>query len=225
MPRLKLFALLTLLCAAPATPASLVAQDKTQLCNDVQHRPMRVGQWASYAWAGGRTDGATMRMAIVGTEPVEGSPYYWYEITFTDRSKGASGKTIVQVLIPGLDQATAMRGMIMKSGAEPAMRMPEEMVRIMGGRMGENFATEFARKCQEMDVVGWEQVTVPAGSFRALHMRHAADQTDAWIAPDLYFALLRAKLKDGSTMELTGRGADAKSPITETPVAMPGMPR
>ena len=182
---------------------------------------MRVGQWASYAWAGGRTDGATMRMAIVGTEPVEGSPYYWYEIAFTDRSKGASGKTIVQVLIPGLDQATAMRGMIMKSGAEPAMRMPEEMVRMTRGQLGKNFATEFGRKCNEMDVVGWEQTTVPAGSFRALHLRHVADQTDAWVVPDLYFGLLRATLKDGSTMELTGRGGDAKSSITETPQTLP----
>jgi hypothetical protein len=38
--------------------------------------------------------------------------------------------------------------------------------------------------------------------------------------PDLYFGLLRATMKDGSTMVLTGRGADAKSSITETPRSM-----
>jgi hypothetical protein len=163
-----------------------------------------------------------MRMAVVGTEAVQGAPHYWYEIAFNDRSKGESGKTIVQILIPGLGfQAANVRGMIMKSGTNPAMRMPAEMVRMMGGEMAQNFGTEFARKCQEMEVVGWEQVTVPAGSFRALHLRHAADQTDAWILPDLYFGLVRAKMKDGSAMELTGRGADAKSSITETPQTMP----
>jgi hypothetical protein len=62
---------------------------------------------------------------------------------------------------------------------------------------------------------------VPAGSFRALHVKHAVDQTEAWLVPDLYFGLLRATLKDGSSMELTARGDDAKSSITETPRMMP----
>src|SRR5262245_60754356 len=209
--------LLTLLCASP-----LVAQDKEKICTDLRTRPMRVGQWAGYRWTGGRSDGATMRMALTGTEAVAGAPHYWYEIVYDD-PKNPSGKTIVQILVPGLGfQAASVRGLILKSGKQPAMRMSEEAVRLMGGRMeGGNYATEFARKCQEMTVVGWEQVTVPAGSFRALHVRDAADQVDAWLLPDLYFGLLRAKLKDGSSMELTGKGADAKSSITETPQMMP----
>lgn len=211
----------TLLLAFMLAPIALSAQDKDQLCHSLETRAMRVGEWASFKWTGGRTDGATMRMAVVGTEAVGGAPFYWYEIAFADPGKGPKGRTIVQVLIPGLgERASQVRGMIMKSGDDPAMRMPQEMVQMMSGRMGQNFATEFARKCQEMTVVGWEQITVPAGAFRALHVRHAAEQTEAWIVPDLYFGLLRAKLKDGSTMELTGRGRDAKSSITETPRAM-----
>lgn len=214
-------ALYALLIAAP-----LAAQDKEKLCNDLQSRPMRVGQWASYNWTGGRTGGSAMRMAIVGTEPIDGTPYYWYEISFMDAAKGSKARTIVQVLIPGLGSlATNVRGMIMKSGDDPAMRMPDQMVQMVRGQMGQNFATEFARNCLEMDTVGWEQITVPGGSFRVLHLRHAAEQTDAWLAPDFYFGLVRAKVKDGSTMELTARGTDAKSSITEKPVAMPGMPR
>jgi hypothetical protein len=218
VPNVKSLALFLVLAAAP----SLAAQDRDKVCNDLQQKPMRVGQWASYRWTGGRTDGATMRMAVVGTEPVAGAPYYWFEVGFDDAGKGNGGKTVLQILVPGLGtQASDVRGMIMKSGAEPAMRMPEAMVRMTRGQMGKNFATEFGRKCKEMDVVGWEQTTVPAGSFRALHLKHVADQTDAWVVPDLYFGLLRATLKDGSTMELTGRGADAKSSITETPQTMP----
>jgi hypothetical protein len=210
-----------LLLALGLAPLGLHAQDKDQLCRTLETRPMRVGQWAGFKWTGGRTDGATMRMAVVGTETVGGTPFYWYEMSFTDPAKGPRGRTIVQVLIPGLgERASEVRGMIMKSGEEPAMRMPQEMVQMMRGRMGQNFATEFAKKCEEMTVVGWEQITVPAGAFRALHVRHAGEQTDAWIVPDLYFGLLRATLKDGSTMELTGRGGDAKSSITETPRSM-----
>ncbi len=217
MFNVKLLALFLVLAAAP----SLAAQDKDKVCNDLQQKPMRVGQWASYRWTGGRTDGATMRMAVVGTEAVGGAPYYWLEVVFDD-AKGNTGKTVLQMLVPGLGNLAAdVRGMILKTGAEPAMRMPEEMVRMTRGQMDKNFATEFGRKCMEMEVVGWEQTTVAGGSFRALHLKHAVDQTDAWVVPDLYFGLLRAKLKDGSTMELSARGADAKSSITETPQTMP----
>jgi len=92
---------------------------------------------------------------------------------------------------------------------------------MMAGQMDQNFATEFTRKCQQMDVVGWEQLTVPAGSFRALHIKDAAEQADAWLVPDVYFGLVRATLKDGSSMEMTGKGTGAKSSITETPQVMP----
>ncbi|HXO86078.1 MAG TPA: hypothetical protein VN803_11205 [Gemmatimonadales bacterium] len=208
--------LLTLLCATP-----LVAQEKDKLCTDIQNRPMRVGQWADYRWTGGRTNGSTMRMALVGTENVGNTPHYWYEVAFNDAARG-SGKTIIQILVPGLGfQASSVKSLILKSGTEPAMRMSEEAVRMMGSRMGQNFATEFAHKCQETEVVGWEQVTVPAGTFRALHVRHTGEGTDAWLLSDLYFGLLKATLKDGSSMELSGRGSDAKSSITETPTLMP----
>lgn len=216
MPSLRIVSLLTLLCASP-----LIAQEKEKLCNDIQNRPMRVGQWADYRWTGGRTNGSTMRMALVGTENVGTTAHYWYEVAFNDASRG-SGKTIIQILVPGLGfQASAVRGLILKSGTDPAMRMSEEAVRMMGSRMGQNFATEFAHKCQETELVGWEQVTVPAGTFRALHVRHSGEGTDVWLLGDLYFGLVKATLKDGSSMELAGRGADAKSSITEPPQMMP----
>ena len=211
---MRMLSLLTLLCASP-----LIAQDKEKVCTDFQNRPMRVGEWADYRWKGGRTEGSSMRMALVGTEAVAGKPNYWYEIAFSDAKRG---KTILQVLVPGFGfQASSIHGLILKSGTEPAMRMPEQMVQMMAGQMGQNFATEFARKCQEMDLVGWEQLTIPAGTFRALHVRHAGEQTDAWLVPDVYFGLVRAQLKDGSSMEMTGKGTGAKSSITETPQMMP----
>jgi len=215
-PSLALFALMF---AAP-----VAAQDKEKLCNDIQHRAMRVGQWASYRWVGGNGDGTTMRMAVVGTEPVAGTPYYWYEMSITDPKKGAKGRTIIQMLVPELAFGMASggpRGMIMKNGHDPAMRMPDEMVQMMGGRMGgQNLTAEIARRCQEMVVVGWEQVTVPAGTFRALHIKSADDKTEAWVLPDLYFAMVKATMHEGS-LELTAKGADAKSSITETPRTMP----
>jgi hypothetical protein len=121
------------------------------------------------------------------------------------------------MLVPRLAfQTGVVRGIVMKSGTEPAMRMPEQMVAMMGSRMASSVAAEMARNCLEMEVVGWEQVTVPAGTFRALHVRHARERTEAWIRPELYFGMVKVTTKDG-TMELTGQGNDARSSITETP--------
>ncbi|HET9385238.1 MAG TPA: hypothetical protein VFO67_08835 [Gemmatimonadales bacterium] len=211
---MRLVSLLTLLCATP-----LVAQDKEKLCTDLLNRPMRVGEWADYRWKGGPTEGSTMRMALVGTEAVAGKPNYWYEVAFNDATRG---KTIIQFLVPDFGfQASSIHGLIMKTGTEPAMRMPQQMVQMMAGQMDQSFGSNFTRKCQQTTVVGWESLTVPAGTFRALHVKDTGEQTDAWLVPDVYFALVRAQMKDGSSMELTGKGTGAKSSITETPQTMP----
>lgn len=214
------FAAVPVLAALLAAP--LAAQDKDQLCRDVQNRPMRVGQWAGYRWTGGRTDGTTIRFAVVGTEAYQGAPHYWYEMQMNDPSKGDKGRTIIQMLVPSLAfQKGVVRGIVMKNGTEPAVRMPEQMVAMMGGRMAASVAAEMTRGCQEMEVVGWEEVTVPAGTFRALHVRHPRDKTEAWIRPELFFAMVKVTMNDGA-MVLTGHGSDARSSITETPRDMMG---
>lgn len=217
--RVRLAVAAFLLLAAP-----LAAQDKEKICRDVENSPMTVGTWASYNWTGGQTDGSTMRVAVVGKEPHQGTTYYWYEVII-DNPKRPQSKMIMQMLVPGLGvQAGNVRAIVTKSGDQPAMRLPEQMVRMMAGNMGTNVAAEIARSCLEMDVVGWEQLTVPAGSFRALHLRHARNGTDVWIKPDLNFAMVKAVMKDGGTMLLAGQGTGAKSSITETPREMTGFP-
>lgn len=217
--RLRLAVAAFLLLAAP-----LAAQDKAKVCRDVEHSPMTVGTWASYNWSGGQTDGSTMRVAVVGKEPHQGTTYYWYEVVI-DNPKRPKSKMIMQMLVPGLGvQAGSVRAIVTKSGDQPAMRLPQQMVRMMAGNMGGNVAAEIARSCLEMDVVGWEQLTVPAGSFRALHLRHARNGTEVWVKPDMNFAMVKAVMKDGGTMVLAGQGTGAKSSITETPREMPGLP-
>jgi len=71
-------------------------------------------------------------------------------------------------------------------------------------------------------VVGWESVTVPAGTFRALHVK-TDDGGEVWASRDVPFGLVRTHGKQGD-LALTGRGADAKSSITEKPLEMPAMP-
>lgn len=216
--RLAIFFLACLL-AAP-----LVAQDKQKICHDVENRAMTVGTWATYNWTGGPSDGSIMRVAVVGKEPHQGTTYYWYEVVIDDPKRPKS-KMIMQMLVPGLGrQAGNVRAIVTKSGDQPAMRMPEQMIRMMAGHMGTNVAAEIARTCREMDVVGWEQMAVPAGTFRALYLRHTRNRMEVWVQPELTFAMVKAVMNDGGTMALAGQGSGATSSITETPREMTGFP-
>jgi hypothetical protein len=219
MPRATTLALAAVLLAV--LPAAAGAQDKDKICRDVQNRPMTVGQWATYTWTGGMMDSSNMRFAIVGTEAQGGVTYYWYEMAIEDPKHAAKGTTIMQMLVPGLAYgAGGLRAMVMKSGNEPAMRMPEQMITMMGSRMAPNITAEISRRCLEMDVVAWEDVTVPEGTFHALHIRNPRDHTEAWVRPELYFGMVKVVTKDGAVMALVAHGGGAKSSITETPREM-----
>jgi hypothetical protein len=165
-----------------------------------------------------------MRMAVVGTESHEGTTYFWYEVTLTDPSR-PQDRMIMQMLVPGLGTGS-VRSVVMKSGDQPAMKMPPQMIQMINSTPGMNMAAEVTRACQEMDVVAWERVTVPGGEFRALHLKHSHPTmvSEVWVQPDLQFAMVKGTLKDGGVMELAAQGTGAKSSITETPIDMPGLP-
>ena len=102
------------------------------------------------------------------------------------------------------------------------MKVSGEMAGMMGEKGRENTqAFDFAARCNSARVVGWESVSVPAGTFRALHMT-TVDGGDVWASRDVPFGLVKTHAKQGD-LALTGRGADAKSSITEKPVDMSGM--
>jgi len=215
---------LSLGVAALARPATgQAATDQGRVCAQL-HRTPAVGSWATYTWTGGRSNGTTMRMAVVGQEPQDGKTYYWYEVTIADPAR-PNDKTIMQMLVADLG-AGNVRSIVMKSGQQPAMKLPPQMIQMVDSSPGMNMAADLARQCQAMEVVGWEQVTVPGGQFRTLHMRSTASGmvSEVWLQPDLQFAMVKSVLKDGGAMELGAQGTGAKSSITETPHAMPGLP-
>ena len=222
--RVSSVALAFALTTAFALPApGQASPDKDKICSQVQNRTFTVGAWATYNSTGGQLNGATMRTAVVGKESHEGTTYFWYEVTIAD-PKRPQGNMILQMLVPGLGaKAADVRTVVMKSGNQPAMRLPAQMLQMMNSAPGMNMAADLARQCQEMEVVGWELVTVPGGRFRALHMRHPRPTlvSEVWVQPDLQFGMVKGTLKDGGVVELAAQGTDAKSSITETPLDMP----
>jgi hypothetical protein len=108
--------------------------------------------------------------------------------------------------------------------------MSDQILQMMRSQIPDNPSMQAATRCGEGEVIGWEEVTVPAGTFRALHLRPAPEdgtQTDVWASPDVPFGMVRVIMTgtEGSEIVLVGHGTDATSSITETPQEMPGMGR
>ncbi len=210
-----------LLPVALLTAAPLAAQDFQSFCNGTV--PVRVGAWASYQFTGGRSDGSTMRMAIVGSEKFGDSTYYWYEIQTTGTVNRKPNHTIIQILMAGIGTPKpAVRGLILKNNTDPAMRAPDMMIGMMSQRAMPGLSNYMEKACKSggMQVLGVESVTVPAGSFQALHVKDN-EGGEAWVQTGVgVFAMVKVLGKDSTVMALTGRGSDAKSAITETPQSM-----
>jgi hypothetical protein len=209
-------------CAVPAVlavPATLAAQDLAQVCRAVANA--KPGQWASFDVTGGSAGRGTLRLAIIGSERSGDSTLYWLEANFAGKDPGHSG--IVQILTPNPGRGTAgVQQVIVKVGAQPAMKISGQLAGMLGeqaGKAGNNAASDWAARCTSTHVVGWESVTVPAGTFRALHVK-SDDGGEAWASTEIPFGLVKVHEKE-SDLVLTGRGAGATSSISEKPQEMP----
>jgi len=200
-----------------ALPMGVAAQDAADHC--AAFHKVEAGQWAGYQVTSSQLKGpAAMRFAIFENEESQSSDDVWYEL----KMDATEGSMIMQFLVPSYPyDVSQVKTIIMKAADQPAMKMPEQMLGMMRSRLPKDFAGDAARSCGDADVVGWEDVTVPAGSFNALHLR--TKEGDAWVSPDIPFGLVKFTGSSGD-LTLTGHGADATSSIKEKPMEMPGMP-
>lgn len=196
------------------------AQDFADLCR--QHRRFTNGQWASYRSTGRGEDSGTMKFAIVGMQGTGDAARLTYEMAFATVRRGKPESSIIRMEVVGLGTLNPqVFSFVMKAGDRPAMKMPDQMVSMVSRQALANVASEIAKNCDNAHVVGWESVTVPAGTFRALHVR-TDEGGDAWVTRDVPFGMVKVREKNGVTMVLTGRGTGAKTAITETPQDMMG---
>jgi len=205
-----------LLLAVPAVRA----QDLTDLCRKAMRPP--AGAWSRFRLEGGRENGATVRMAIVGSESHGDTTYLWVETAARGfrmggpRGGAGGGDTVTMIskmLVAGIGPGMASpRTVVMKLGSVPAMEMP------MHAPAGRSTPGQDAlRDCANAKVVGWESVTVPAGTFRALHVQNSNGRGDSWVVPELPFAVVKVTTGDSSRMVLLAHGMGARSEITEAP--------
>lgn len=210
---------------------TLPAQSAQEVCDAMAD--VAVGYWAEYQISGAGLQGpmqggsTSIRQAIVNSEAVNGTQHWWMET----RMETPMGEAIVQMLVPAWPFSTGdIQAMVMKMGDQPALRVSDQMMQMMRSQLPDNPSMEAAMRCGEGEVVGWEEVTVPAGTFRALHVRPAPEddmQSEVWVSPDVPFGMVKVIMTgaDGGEIVLAGHGTDATSSITETPRDMPGMGR
>ena len=217
-PRSPIVALAIGFLTAPVLGAQ-TATDLADVCKVVGNA--KPGQWASFDATNGGSEAGKVRLAVVGSEQAGDTTLYWFEVSFIGKDPGHSG--VVQILNPSLAAGVAApRGLVVKMGGQPAMKIPGPMATLMGKQAGQNTsAFDWAARCSGAHVVGWESVTVPAGTFRALHVA-TDDGAEVWGSRDIPFGLVKTHGKQGD-MALTAHGSDAKSSITEKPLDMPGM--
>ncbi|HEY6784903.1 MAG TPA: hypothetical protein VI159_08120 [Gemmatimonadales bacterium] len=192
--------------------APLHSQDLVALCKQMSHPA--VGSWATFKVVGGTDDGATAKVSVVGAEGGD----IWVEVALNgfDGPNGQKisgmSKALVSDFGPGMAHP---KKSILKFGNTPAMTMP------VGGPMGQMASgdrTGFA-KCGEGKSLGYADVTVPAGTFHALHIQDPKDASELWVMPSVPLGLIKAtKMGGGGDVVMTGHGSGAKDELTETPI-------
>jgi hypothetical protein len=107
--------------------------------------------------------------------------------------------------------------MVFQQGDQPAMRLPDQMVSMLGQQVGQNNPTlGIALHCASARIIGWETVTLPTGTVRALHIADP-DGNEAWRVGDVPFGFVQVRMKDGAMMTLTDKGAGAQSSLVGMP--------
>ena len=161
--------------------------------------------------------GAQVRFAIVSSEKRGDSTLYWPEIKHSG-ALNAAHNGVVQVLVPGFGaELVGIRAMVVQQGDQPAMRLPDEMVGMLGQQVGQTNPTlAIALHCASARVIGWESVNVASGPMRALHVADA-DGNEAWRVQAVPFGFVKVRMKDGATLTLTGHGAGAQSSLVGMP--------
>jgi hypothetical protein len=173
-----------------------------------------VGGWSEYQITTKAEPSSKMKIAIVGKE----ADAYWYETVFEGKR---DGRIVSKMLVSGNpEDRKNVKRMIFKTGNEPAMEMPIQMM--------QQDRQSLESKGKMIDK-GEETIKVPAGTFKAKHLQYQDGNkiVDAWLYKDISpYGLIKSQSEDFE-MVLIGHGIGAKTQITETPkmFEMPKMPR
>lgn len=202
--------LVTLLTAGSwATPAR--AQDLEAACDAIAGSS--VGAWTEHTISSpnGPLD---MRFALVRSRGAT-----WYEV----RSQTPAGASILQLRVPGFPfTPSEIQEAVTKTGTAAAIRVPDSVVKQFVSSAQSGPLSDLRKQCRTAEVVGREEVSVPAGTFQTTHLRFPDTGGEVWVSAAVPFGIVRGDVPGQGTTELKAHGIDATSSITETPLSLSG---
>lgn len=206
----------SLLAALLAAPAAARAQGA---CGGYVKAPA-AGGWSEYMVRVPGSADLAVRLAVTGTDARRDKKLLWFET----RVNGGAGTMVSRLLVPGYPYATAqLEGAVLKGMNGQVVQLGPDLLLRARDQELPRLHKAIAEGCAAAQLVGDEQVTVRAGTFRTKHYRSAQAGADFWVSNETPFGLVKmSNTQDNSTMELTGRGTDAKTSITETPKVLNG---
>jgi len=167
---------------------------------------------------------ATMEIAVVSKDTVDGKEGYWIELQMT--SPDGQPVLMQEFMVKDGPQVNVTKIIFQVPGRGPMMMSPQTMGMMGRGRGGMAPPSNSSADVRAAGtVVGNESVTTPAGTFDCTHWRSADGTEQAWISPKVAPWALVKSVGKGNSMTLTRVVTDAKSHITGTPMNMDDMMR
>ena len=204
--------LILAVAAALALPAGLVAQ---QSCSSLVRMPAQ-GAWSEYDVVSPSGTSAITRLAVIGSEKAEGRDMSWVET----RAANTAGEVqaITHVLVPSFPYAgNELQAAVLEGTNGVAVRLTEAQV-ARARQSAPPLVRAVADACDSAELVGQEEVEVPAGKVRARHYRNALRGVDIWVSAEVPFGVVKlTNASDRSSMELRDRGRGAKSSLSGPP--------
>ena len=151
----------------------------------------------------------TLEYDVVAKDTIDGKDGFWFEAPIsTPEMQG-----MVVKMFMALDQGVpTITRTIMQMPGRPAMEMPQQPMRM------QNDQSKPFDVRTDVDDLGSESVTTPAGTFDTRHYRMKDGSGEAWISDKVSpYGLVKFQGKDQSVV-LRKLVTDAKTRITGTPV-------
>ena len=181
---------------------------------------MKVGSWVKMLQQTGNKKVKTW-VGTVGKEIINGKKYVWMEMRIKNKSMTVITKMLVRANMN--KNAFDLKRIIVKQDGKPAIELPPQMAAMAGGMVSSQMTGKNSNKTGNMQVIGKETVTVPAGTFLTTHIRLTSkdgSRLDIWQTNKVSIGAVKMISSNGSKSILLAYGTGAKSAITEKPKVM-----
>lgn len=202
---------LAALLAAGSWAAPARAQDLEAACDAIAGSS--IGAWSEHTISSpnGPLD---IRFSLIHSRGAT-----WYEV----KSQTPAGASILQLRVPGFPfTPSQIEEAVTKTGPSPAMRVPDSVVKQFVSSAQAGPLSDLRKQCRMAEVVGREEVSVPAGTFQTTHLRFPDTGGEVWVSAAVPFGIVRGDVPGQGTTVLKAHGTDATSSITETPLSLSG---